>query len=304
MKEKTTTASRSAPTAAAPSPATTTAATINCNACRDRQHVLSNQKGKVRAVVCKCAACDKCHGTGKVLREAADGVSQIYECQCAALFRKLKLFNKAGIPGKFVYESLDNFDVATPRHRSLKDALSRSRTFIKEFIQMKGRYSQGLIFMGEPGLGKTHLAVAIIKELILEQGVECKFVDFFELLREIRQGYEKNIAESEFTDPYVGVKVLVIDDLAKGRNTEWELTILDHFISARYNDDDKVTLVTTNFKDKLDNKTSGGEDSNRAPLADASTRYTLAEKIGARIFSRLMEMCKKVHLQGKDFRQV
>ena len=167
---------------------------------------------------------------------------------------------------------------------------------------MQGQFSQGLIFMGEPGLGKTHLAVSIIKELILVHGVECKFVDFFELLRDIRHGYGEDISEGEFMDPYVGVKVLVIDELAKGRNTDWELTIIDHFISARYNDDDKVTLVTTNFKDKLDNGI-GKEDRYSKKFSNASTRYTLEEKIGPRIFSRLMEMCKKVHLQGKDFRQ-
>jgi DNA replication protein DnaC len=167
---------------------------------------------------------------------------------------------------------------------------------------MQGQFSQGLIFMGEPGLGKTHLAVSIIKELILVHGVECKFVDFFELLREIRHGYGEDISEGEFMDPYMGVKVLVIDELAKGRNTDWELTILDHFISARYNDDDKVTLVTTNFKDKLDNGI-GKEDRGSKKFSNASTRYTLEEKIGPRIFSRLMEMCKKVHLQGKDFRR-
>ena len=99
------------------------------------------------------------------------------------------------------------------------------------------------------------------------------------------------------------VKVLVIDELAKGRNTDWELTILDHFISTRYNDDDKVTIVTTNFKDKLDNET-GQEDYKKGGLSSASTRYNLEEKIGPRIFSRLMEMCKKVYLQGKDFRKV
>ena len=91
--------------------------------------------------------------------------------------------------------------------------------------------------------------------------------------------------------------------MAKGRNTDWELTILDHFISTRYNDDDKVTLVTTNFKDKLDNGIDQ-EDNKRAGTFSASTRYSLEDKIGPRIFSRLMEMCKKVYLQGKDFRQV
>jgi len=275
------------------------ASSIKCSSCRDLHYVVSNVKGKVQAKVCKCFACEDCQGTGRILEEDENGISRIRMCQCADFSKKLKLFNQAGIPGKFVHEGLDNYEVT--RHRSQKDALTRSRTFIKEFIQMKGQYSQGLIFMGDPGLGKTHLAVSIIKELILKHGVECKFVDFFELLRDIRHGYGEDISEGEFINPYVGVKVLVVDELAKGRNTDWELTILDHFISTRYNDDDKVTLVTTNFRDKLE---SGIGDNKKSGLSSASTRYTLEEKIGPRIFSRLMEMCKKVPLQGKDFRQV
>ena len=274
---------------------------INCSTCRDQQYVVSNQKGKVHAEACKCFACESCQGTGRILEEDSDGISRIRECQCADFSKKLKLFNQAGIPGKFVHEGLDNYEAN--RHRTQKDALTRSRTFIKEFNQMKGHYSQGLIFMGDPGLGKTHLAVSIIKELILKHGVECKFVDFFELLRDIRHGYGEDISEGKFINPYVGVKVLVVDELAKGRNTDWELTILDHFISTRYNDDDKVTLVTTNFKDKVDNGTVQ-EDNKNAGLSSAIARYNLEEKIGPRIFSRLMEMCKKVHLQGKDFRKV
>jgi DNA replication protein DnaC len=276
---------------------------INCSTCRDLQYVVSNQKGKVKATLCKCFDCESCQGTGKIFKEHTDGISRIHECQCSNFFRKIKLFNYAGIPGKFVHEGLNNYEVNPPRHRSLKDALTRSHKFIKEFIQMKGQYSQGLIFMGEPGLGKTHLAVSIIKELILKHGVECKFVDFFELLRDIRHGYGKDISEGEFINPYVGVKVLVVDELAKGRNTDWELTILDHFISTRYNDDDKVTLVTTNFNDKLE-EGSDQQNNKKTGLSCASARYSLEEKIGPRIFSRLMEMCKKVHLQGKDFRQV
>lgn len=277
------------------------ASSIQCSSCRDLHYVVSNVKGKVQAKACKCFACEDCQGTGRILEEDENGTSRIRMCQCADFSKKLKLFNQAGIPGKFVHEGLDNYEVT--RHRSQKDALTRSRTFIKEFIQMKGQYSQGLIFMGDPGLGKTHLAVSIIKELILKHGVECKFVDFFELLRDIRHGYGEDISEGEFINPYVGVKVLVVDELAKGRNTDWELTILDHFISTRYNDDNKVTLVTTNFRDKLESGI-GQVDNKKAGLSSASTRYTLEEKIGPRIFSRLMEMCKKVPLQGKDFRQV
>ena len=137
----------------------------------------------------------------------------------------------------------------------------------------------------------------------MQYGVECKFVDFFELLRDIRHGYGEDISEKDFIDPYVGVQVLVIDELAKGRNTDWELTILDHFISARYNDDDKVTLLTTNFSNKLANAIST-ESNDKQDLSNTYSRFTREEKIGVRIHSRLMEICKKVYLEGKDHRRM
>ena len=274
---------------------------INCGRCRDKQYVFVNQKGKVQAESCSCFECKVCEGNRRIFEETPEGLSKIRECECSELFKRIDLFNQAAVPGKFVHEDFSSYFVDPPQHRTQKNALLNSQKFIKDYIDRKGQYSQGLIYMGPPGLGKTHLVVSVIKNLVMQYGVECKFVDFFELLRDIRHGYGEDISEKDFIDPYVGVQVLVIDELAKGRNTDWELTILDHFISARYNDDDKVTLVTTNFSDKLE-KVISSDRNDKQGLSNAYSRFTLEEKIGARIHSRLMEMCKKVNLEGKDHR--
>ena len=274
---------------------------INCGRCRDKKYVFVNQKGKVQAEACSCFECKVCEGNRRIFEETLEGLSKIRECECSELFKRIDLFNQAAVPGKFVHEDFSSYSVDPPQHRTQKNALLNSQKFIKDYIDRKGQYSQGLIYMGPPGLGKTHLVVSVIKNLVMQYGVECKFVDFFELLRDIRHGYGEDISEKDFIDPYVGVQVLVIDELAKGRNTDWELTILDHFISARYNDDDKVTLVTTNFSDKLE-KAISSDRNDKQGLSNAYSRFTLEEKIGARIHSRLMEMCKKVNLEGKDHR--
>lgn len=274
---------------------------IDCGRCRDKKYVFVNQKGKVQAEACLCFKCKICEGSRKIFEETPEGLSKIKECECSGLCKRMELFNHAAVPGKFVHEDFSSYSVDPPQHRTQKNALLTSQKFIKDYIDRKGQYSQGLIYMGAPGLGKTHLVVSVIKEMVMQHGVECKFVDFFELLRDIRHGYGEDISEKDFIDPYVGVQVLVIDELAKGRNTDWELTILDHFISARYNDDDKVTLVTTNFSDKLGNAISADRNDKQG-LSNAYLRFTLEEKIGARIHSRLMEMCKKINLEGKDHR--
>jgi DNA replication protein DnaC len=276
---------------------------IDCRRCRDNKYVFINQKGKVQVEACTCFECKVCEGSRRIFEETSEGISKIRECECNGLFKRISLFNQTGIPGKFVHEDFSSFSVDPPQHRTQKNAFLNSKNFINDYVDRKGQYSQGLIYMGAPGLGKTHLVVSVIKELVMQHGVECKFVDFFELLRDIRHGYGEDISEKDFIDPYVGVKVLVIDELAKGRNTDWELTILDHFISTRYNDDDKVTLVTTNFSDKLDSALALSNRNNKQSISNAYSRFTIEEKVGARIYSRLMEMCKKVNLEGTDYRR-
>ena len=276
---------------------------IDCRRCRDKKYVFINQKGKVQVEACTCFECKVCEGSRRIFEETSEGISKIRECECNGLIKRISLFNQAGIPGKFVHEDFSSFSMDPPQHRTQKNAFLSSKNFIDDYVDRKGQYSQGLIYMGAPGLGKTHLVVSVIKELVMQHGVECKFVDFFELLRDIRHGYGEDISEKDFIDPYVGVKVLVIDELAKGRNTDWELTILDHFISTRYNDDDKVTLVTTNFSDKLDSSVALSSRNNKQSISNAYSRFTIEEKVGARIYSRLMEMCKKVSLEGTDYRR-
>ena len=97
-------------------------------------------------------------------------------------------------------------------------------------------------------------------------------------------------------EPYLKSRVLVIDELAKGRNNEWEQTILDQFISSRYNAADKVTLFTTNYSDQGRAST----DTNARTMS--FQKQSLEEKVGDRIFSRLSQMCDFIKMEGEDYR--
>lgn len=156
--------------------------------------------------------------------------------------------------------------------------------------------------MGRPGLGKTHLAVSVIKSLILDKGAECKFVDFFQLLSDIRNGYSQDLSEQAIINPYVAAPILLIDELAKGRNTEWELTMLDQIISSRYNAADKITLFTTNYSDQAPSSTKSGETHKEFGSGNTQVEETLQDKVGERIYSRLVEMCRFIKLEGMDYR--
>ncbi len=275
--------------------------TKTCNECRGTHFVLINESGKVHGEVCPCFECEICNGRGMVFTEDEKGISFLSPCVCDELKENLNRLNQSGIPGKFVNAQFETFH---PMDASQKLALKIAKDFVKDF----GKTDQGILFMGRPGLGKTHLAVSILKQLILDKHAECKFVDFFQLLSDIRFGYSQDLSEQAIINPYVHAPVLVIDELAKGRNTEWELTMLDQIISSRYNTSDKITLFTTNFFDTLPDKKEGSSQDRHVEINARSARKTFAgeetleDKVGERIYSRLTEMCRFVKMEGEDYR--
>ena len=113
--------------------------------------------------------------------------------------------------------------------------------------------------MGRPGLGKTHLAVSVHQDADSGQRSGLQICGFFQLLSDIRFGYSQDLSEQAIINPYVAAPILLIDELAKGRNTEWELTMLDQIISSRYNAADKITLFTTNYSDQSPTSKKGGK---------------------------------------------
>jgi DNA replication protein DnaC len=146
---------------------------------------------------------------------------------------------------------------------------------------------QGLILSGSVGVGKTHLAVSILKGLT-ERGFGCLFYEFGSLLKEIQDSYNPNTKTSELTvlGPVLSADVLVLDEFGASKPTDWVRDTMAHIINTRYNDR-KLTIFTTNYPDERANE----------------REETLEDRIGTRLRSRLYEMCRTVTVTGKDFRR-
>lgn len=166
---------------------------------------------------------------------------------------------------------------------------SIDRKVIRELASLSfvGR-AECVVFLGPPGVGKTHLAVALIRYLIRQKGVPCLFYDFQDLLKEIQNSYNPDSGTSELgvLQPIFAAKVLALDDLGARKPTIWLEETLSHIISTRYNDM-KTTIFTTNY---LDSPVSKNDPA-------------LTERIGARVRSRLHEMCRVVEISGDDYRE-
>ena len=156
--------------------------------------------------------------------------------------------------------------------------------------------STGLLLIGPIGVGKTHLAVGIIRELIVSKGIACLFYDYRELLKEIQNSYNSSVqaTELEVLRPVFESEVLALDELGAVKPTEWVWDTVSLILNTRYNNN-KTTIITTNFDDKPAGVLAG-------PRA-AAREETLGDRIGERMRSRLHEMCRIVKLEGEDFRQ-
>ena len=99
---------------------------------------------------------------------------------------------------------------------------------------------------------------------------------------------------------------MVVDELAKGRNSDWEHTILDQVISYRYNSADKITIYTSNYSECQNGtrlKNSPKTSTSQTDFTNQLAQETLENRVGPRIFSRMIETCDFLHLEGEDYRQ-
>jgi DNA replication protein DnaC len=223
-------------------------------------------------------ACDLCFGTGmEVVRGKGARM-----CPCRETDLRRKLFEGASIPARYEACSFASYQPA-------KNYASQTRAFDKAYglVREYPSVERGLLLAGPVGVGKTHLAVAVLRGLI-GKGAHCLFRDFGSLLKEIQDSFhtDSHVSEEVVLAPIYGAEVLVLDELGASRPTDWVLETMSHVIGKRYNDK-KLTVFTTNYLDEPRN----------------ASEQTLQDRIGVRLRSRLYEMCRTILIEGEDYRR-
>ena len=266
-----------------------------CSDCQGTGVIVRPLGSKAAAEVCACSLrCPICKDARYLFERDRSGREIARMCACEQRRVRARLFNEAGVPARFYAARLE------PAHKD-KDNADVFNSFLilaKDFT----RDSQGLVVMGPPGTGKTYLAAAFVYELIFRHGVPTLFQDFSDLLKRLRSGYSRDEPEETIIDPLIRVDVLVVDELGKGRNTPWELTVLDMIISHRYNNR-KTTIFTTNYTDTPATTLAERIRTKDRPDEERELRDTLRDRVGSRIHSRLKEMCTFIALHGSDRRE-
>jgi DNA replication protein DnaC len=238
--------------------------------------------------------CSVCGGSGW---KGSNSGRRVVRCECRLKSRAESLLASARIPKRYEHCELSNFEFDGP-HAHLLSA----RMAAYKFVEGYPVDNTGLLLIGSIGVGKTHLAVGIIKELILSKGIQCLFYDYRELLKQIQNSYNESVKATELDvlRPVFETEVLVLDELGAVKPTEWVWDTVSLILNTRYNDS-RTTIITTNYPEDAARDSNGTSEFARAQRA--ARGETLGDRIGDRMRSRLHEMCRIVKMEGADFRQ-
>jgi DNA replication protein DnaC len=233
-------------------------------------------------------------------------------CDCTVDDRAGRTLVRARVPERYRHCDFESYEadneienVSLEEQSAWNRSLAQAKLVVQKFAsEFPVGSEHGLLLMGPCGVGKTHLAVAALKEIVL-RGHSGLFYDYRELLKEIQDSYNPENQATEMTvlEPVLQAEILVLDDVGSSKPSLWALETVGHVLNTRYNEK-RVTLLTTNFLDAEPGANAASPPSPRtAGLRGPSMEDSLTERVGKRIRSRLYEMCRTIEITAPDYRK-
>lgn len=233
---------------------------LYCGKCHTKKQCEVEIFGKKRIVPCMC----------KCAKEQYDAEEADFQRRQKML--KIEQLRKSGFPDSnmqgWTFEKDDGANEIVSEV---------AQKYVKYFDEMKQR-GKGLLLFGKVGTGKTFISACIANALI-DKGYPCLVTNFARLVNTISGMYD---GKQEYIDSLNRFDLLVIDDLASERDTEYMGEIVQNIIDSRYRAGLPLIITTNLTSDELKHP---------------------AEIRKQRIYSRLFEMCVPVEVTGKDRRR-
>ncbi|MBR0485838.1 MAG: ATP-binding protein [Oscillospiraceae bacterium] len=161
-------------------------------------------------------------------------------------------------------------------YASMSNILQRCRQYAANFHP----HASSLLFFGDVGVGKTHLSLSIVTE-VLKQGYEVIYDSIGNLISRIEhEHFSREKSEEDTLQLLLNTDFLVLDDLGTEFQTQFNLSVVYTIINTRINRN-LPTIISTNLN-----------------------WQQLNEQYQERIMSRLFAVYESIEFRGPDVRLI
>lgn len=218
-------------------------------------------------------SCEKCNDTGFIHGKM---------CSCVAELCKKLTTEAMSAHMPLSASRFDNFDISlypeTGGKVSPRKRMSGILDFCRKYAAEFNGHSASLLFLGNTGLGKTHLSLAIAGEVIAK-GYGVIYGPSVRLLGQIEKEHFSKYGSTDYLDSVLECDLLIIDDLGTEYITPFSVSVINNIVNSRILEN-RPTIISTNLS-----------------LAE------LEEKYSPRVVSRLTGIYTIKQFLGEDIRQ-
>lgn len=172
--------------------------------------------------------CILCNDTGWIFNESKNAYAQ---CNCSKSQITIEQLAATGLGTNAIKKSFKDFE---PWNSKIKDMKDTATNYYLSFDRIKDQTNNSLALLGDSGVGKTHLLVALINNFVTKKNIKVVYMSYIDAITELKQNVLNGEAYQNKIRKYKNAGILVVDDLFKNGYTESDLRIMSEIINHRY----------------------------------------------------------------------
>lgn len=178
----------------------------------------------------KKICCNICEDVGFIEVETKDGM-RYRPCKCREMAKIQKIWEQSGISVNDIDKSFSNFETWNIQIRDMKD---KATSYYRQFENIKKERTNSIMLCGNPGCGKTHLALALANNLLKKKQLPVVYMPYRDVITDLKHHMTDEEYYKRTLSKYQNCEVLLIDDLFKGKINETDINIMFELINYRY----------------------------------------------------------------------
>jgi len=181
--------------------------------------------------------CPKCGNKGYLVTKGEGLELTVRPCECMEKRRSLRILKESGLSDLVSRSTFKAFQTPDEWTRKCKET---AWDYVKNG---RGRW---LYVSGRPGTGKTHICVAVCRQLIAK-GASTRYMMWRQDAPRLKALVKDAEAYTAALDEYIKPHVLYIDDFFKQRGdpSDADVNLAFTILNARYNSNSKRTIISS-----------------------------------------------------------